>query len=192
MTCMFTTQVFFFCTAPSLWLNCLRIRRQWRTSSCPAAALRRQRQRHRYSPPLHTDLRASFQIQRGLTRRSVQESIIISRRGNFASKQHCVTHIQWESGNNRNAISRNITEVLPPQPSSSRGDTSEGVVCDKLTETNQSWAWAELRMWHGAICSDDLGVGNVLRGIRRGGDRSLLFCYEMCVCFSLSPRWCGA
>lgn len=48
---VYNGRLFFFCTAPSLWFNCCCIGRKWRTSSCPAAALRRQRQRDRYSSP---------------------------------------------------------------------------------------------------------------------------------------------
>lgn len=185
---VYNRRLFFFCFAPSFWLNFCRIRQQWRTSFCPAAALRRQRQRHRYSPPLHTDLRAN--PERFDPVLHSEEHHHFERRVNFASKDHWVIHILGKV--ETNAVQYPFTSLKscrPPPCPLSRGDTSDGVVCDKLTETNRSWAWAELRMWHAALCSDDPSVGNVLGGIRRGGNRSHSCLAISCVFFFSTLVW---
>lgn len=84
--------------------------------------------------------------------------------------QHCMTHFLGKV--KTNAAQYPVTTVKACFFSWSRGDTSDHVVCDRQSETNRGWAWAELWMWHGVICSDGVGVGNVGGGNSRGGDRS--------------------
>lgn len=114
MTSMFTMEgfffFFFFCTTPLFWFICCCIVRQWRTSSCPAAALRRQWQTHRYSSPLHADLRASFQF---CEPREVRPGAPL-RRASFPDEANdAVWHTHpGESKYKRSATSRNITEVM--------------------------------------------------------------------------------
>lgn len=99
--------------------------------------------------------------------------------------QHCMTHFLGKM--ETNAAQCPVTTVKACFFSWSRGDTTDHVVCDERSETNWAWVWAELRMWHAVICSDDVGVGNVGGGNSRGGHRS-----DSCLfirCFFFPPRW---
>lgn len=116
MTCMFTVKGFFFAPKPLFWLNRCCIRRQWRSRSCPAAALRRQCQRHRSSSPLHTDSRASFlfcKTHRGLTLALHSGEHHHSEASQLWQQTTPYDTHPGESVNKRSATSRNIAVFFP-------------------------------------------------------------------------------